>query len=338
MRFVVDTVGLPLSEFRSTKELAMAIRDAIKDHRLMMERGGVLHRDVSSGNILIVEEPQERPSSKGILHDYDYSSMTPYPPSKAFQGASSDSPLLRPLELADDCEDVGGCKERTGTYHFMAVELLDPIVKGIDHDSPHDIESFFWVLLWIVLRHTDHRYEGGKQGCEHVFKYGNDVEATGAKRAWLFRSIALDPVLVITGNAPLTDLLNSFHVLVYDATMTKMADRVPLTYASVLDIFDAAIARDDWPVGDKALPFKLTDNRTKHTVVRTQVQTGDEDGRSNNAKKRSRTALENDGAQSDSSEDDDEMESMLSLLASAPTTMVPAKRLKMIPPMLGRRE
>lgn len=30
MRFVVDTVGLPLSEFRSTKELAMAIRDAIK--------------------------------------------------------------------------------------------------------------------------------------------------------------------------------------------------------------------------------------------------------------------------------------------------------------------
>lgn len=30
MRFVVDTVGLPLSEFRSTKELAMAMRDAIK--------------------------------------------------------------------------------------------------------------------------------------------------------------------------------------------------------------------------------------------------------------------------------------------------------------------
>lgn len=30
MRFVIDTVGLPLSEFRSTKELVMAIRDAIK--------------------------------------------------------------------------------------------------------------------------------------------------------------------------------------------------------------------------------------------------------------------------------------------------------------------
>lgn len=30
MRFVLDTVGLPLSEFRSTKELVMAIRDGIK--------------------------------------------------------------------------------------------------------------------------------------------------------------------------------------------------------------------------------------------------------------------------------------------------------------------
>lgn len=30
MRFVTDTVGLPLSQFRSTKALAMAIRDAVK--------------------------------------------------------------------------------------------------------------------------------------------------------------------------------------------------------------------------------------------------------------------------------------------------------------------
>lgn len=30
MHFITDTVGLPLSEFRYTKELAMAIRDAIK--------------------------------------------------------------------------------------------------------------------------------------------------------------------------------------------------------------------------------------------------------------------------------------------------------------------
>ncbi|OJT05826.1 hypothetical protein TRAPUB_3321 [Trametes pubescens] len=326
MRFVVDTVGLPLSEFRSTKELVMAIRDAIRGHQLMMERGGVLHRDVSSGNILIVEEPQpEDPPSRGFLHDYDYSSMTLEPPGKGTRPVSSKPPPLRPLELADVFEDVAKCKERTGTYYYLALELLDPIVKGkVDHDSPHDVESFFWVLLWIILRHTDHRHEGGKQGCELVFIYGSDAMATMAKQAWLLRSVRLNPVLEIIGNAPLTSLLHSFHVLVYDATI-RMADRVPLTYASVLDIFDAAIARDDWPVGDKALPFKLTDNRTKLTVVRTQAQTGD---------KRPWPALENDGVQSDSSEDDDEVESMLSLFASASA----AKRPKMIPPMLGDRE
>ncbi len=102
----------------------------------MMERGGVLHRDVSSGNILIVEEPQERPSSKGILHDYDYSSMTPYPPDKACQGASSDSSLLRPLELADDCEDVGECKERAvSILHLVGLHSVSsnhpPVVGNI---------------------------------------------------------------------------------------------------------------------------------------------------------------------------------------------------------------
>lgn len=79
----------------------------------MMERGGVLHRDVSSGNILIVEEPQEHPTSKGFLSDYDYSSMTLEPPGEGTQPASSEPPPLRPLELADEFEDVGKRKERT---------------------------------------------------------------------------------------------------------------------------------------------------------------------------------------------------------------------------------
>lgn len=79
----------------------------------MMERGGVLHRDVSSGNILIVEDPQMHPASKGILHDYDYSSMTLYPPGEASEDVLSEPPPLRPLELEDEFLDVAGCKERT---------------------------------------------------------------------------------------------------------------------------------------------------------------------------------------------------------------------------------
>lgn len=43
------------------------------------EKAGVLHRDVSVGNILIVDGDDEC-RFVGFLHDFDYSSMTDVPP------------------------------------------------------------------------------------------------------------------------------------------------------------------------------------------------------------------------------------------------------------------
>ena len=40
---------------------------------------GVLHRDVSLGNILLVDDPDED-SFFGFMHDWDYSSKTPDEP------------------------------------------------------------------------------------------------------------------------------------------------------------------------------------------------------------------------------------------------------------------
>ncbi|KAI0648610.1 hypothetical protein C8Q79DRAFT_1039971 [Trametes meyenii] len=81
MRFVVNVVGRSLSHFKNTKELVLAMRDAIKGHRLAISLGGVLHKDVSSGNVLIVDRPLRGvQQSYGVLHDYDYSAMTLDPP------------------------------------------------------------------------------------------------------------------------------------------------------------------------------------------------------------------------------------------------------------------
>ena len=43
-------------------------------HRQAKERAGVLHRDISLGNILIVDELTTR-AYTGFVHDLDYSSM-----------------------------------------------------------------------------------------------------------------------------------------------------------------------------------------------------------------------------------------------------------------------
>ncbi|KAH8977385.1 hypothetical protein EDB86DRAFT_2817875 [Lactarius hatsudake] len=66
-RLVLETLGSPLNTFKSTRELCKVIRDAITAHTGAYERVGILHRDVSAGNILITED------GSGILIDWDLS-------------------------------------------------------------------------------------------------------------------------------------------------------------------------------------------------------------------------------------------------------------------------
>ncbi|KAH9856214.1 hypothetical protein C2E23DRAFT_882323 [Lenzites betulinus] len=272
MRMVVDTVGRPLDDFDSTKELVMAIYDAIRGHQTLMERCGILHRDVSSGNILIVEyQPDDRTElapCNGILHDFDYSSMLREPPpADGSSTAPSDQPPLlftgEDLEVGDEeAESVADLKERTGTYYFISVRLLHPEARDTLHDAHHDLESYIWVLIWIVLRHTAHDHASGTVACSELFICGQDRRAAGLKRCW---SLDRDETpLVIKNNAPLTDLLKALHGALYDALILR--ERCKLTYATVLAAFKAAIDRDDWPTNDRALKFippKTTNVKSK---------------------------------------------------------------------------
>lgn len=45
-----------------------------------------------------------------------------------------------------------------GTTYFMAVELLIAQNDNLPtvHSACHDLESFYWLLVWLILRHTDH--------------------------------------------------------------------------------------------------------------------------------------------------------------------------------------
>ena len=67
-----------------------------------MTRAGILHRDVSVNNILIVDEPEDQAQSAGFIHDFDYSWMSCKPPRQDL--ASSQSTMLTEL-LNDDDRD-----------------------------------------------------------------------------------------------------------------------------------------------------------------------------------------------------------------------------------------
>ncbi|KAH9895252.1 hypothetical protein C8Q73DRAFT_665501 [Cubamyces lactineus] len=243
VRMVIDDVGRPLTEFSSTREMVMAMRDAIIGHQQAKERAGVLHRDISLGNILIVDDVTTR-AYTGFVHDLDYSSM------EEMDGGDVGGRETMSDEPATVVE-AAKLKERTGTFYYMAVDILNFQPHTI-HDSHHDLESFYWVFFWIVLRHTACHVRGsGKDGlslCKELFIADSAGSAEGAKLKWFNN----DNRLEIPGNVPLATLANKLTVLASGTYPSIRFQHLKtyLTYQEVLDAFDEALHMDGWPEDD----------------------------------------------------------------------------------------
>lgn len=97
-----------------------ALRDAIKAHQSLLSNAKYLHRDISENNI-IVTDPEMADGFTGMLIDLDLAIV--------------------------DSERMGG-RHMTGTMEFMAIDVL----RGVEHTYRHDLESFFYVLLWMCAR------------------------------------------------------------------------------------------------------------------------------------------------------------------------------------------
>ncbi|GAB0135297.1 hypothetical protein EsDP_00003640 [Epichloe bromicola] len=129
---VISPAGRVISQFITVKELLESERDAIKVHQSLYLEGKILHRDISSNNIIITK-PEKADGFKGMLIDLDLA--------KEVDGGPS------------------GARHQTGTMQFMAVEVL----HKIDHTYRHDLESFFYVLLWMCARQAWSNGFGGEE-------------------------------------------------------------------------------------------------------------------------------------------------------------------------------
>ena len=83
--------------------------------------GKILHRGISENNIIITD-PKEAKGFTGMLIDAEF-------------GKESGS-------------GRSGARHLRGTKEFMAIQVL----QRVDHTYRHDVESFFYVLLWICAR------------------------------------------------------------------------------------------------------------------------------------------------------------------------------------------
>lgn len=96
-------------------------------HYLAYRIGNILHRDVSEYNVMAGRDANG--SVIGILNDWDMAKL-----------------------LSEEQDGLTAAKHRTGSPPFTALELLSG--KGSPHYFRHDLESFFWLLVWAVLHYN----------------------------------------------------------------------------------------------------------------------------------------------------------------------------------------
>ncbi|KZT18171.1 hypothetical protein NEOLEDRAFT_1246569 [Neolentinus lepideus HHB14362 ss-1] len=252
-RCVLLSVGIPLSRFTSTRQLMKAIRDAIKGHRNMNAKD-VLHRDISVNNIMISADVKAEHGAHGFLIDPELAAIM-------------DIKTIR-SEL----------KAITGTYQFTAMARF--LIENADHQVWHDLESFFWVTLYIVLLHTDCyviRFQIRMSGLQYfpkIFGITKMQEAADMRINFLERDM---PTLEIVGNAPLTSCIRRLAALVAThypnsntAATAAPEDFHRLTYDTVLATIEESLESEDWPsFGDEALSLTdaLDDEEDKPTHV-----------------------------------------------------------------------
>ncbi|KAJ3550719.1 hypothetical protein NM688_g5011 [Phlebia brevispora] len=143
----------PIWEYESEEMLIRGIRAAVQGGHRFLYESGILHRDVSAGNVLLAQYPQT--GAEGFITDLDYAWTDG---TSAIQAVPHNGSI-------------------TGTYQFLSTRILHLMSFPEADDGPSnlskifrgtelrdDLESFVWVFCYAVMRY-------------HVAHYPRDVQA-----------------------------------------------------------------------------------------------------------------------------------------------------------------
>ncbi|KAK7042394.1 hypothetical protein R3P38DRAFT_2890270 [Favolaschia claudopus] len=140
-RIVFQQVGTPIHSLNSLSEVMRALADATRALQLLYQLGFV-HRDVSAGNILVVD-------GVGTLTDLEF--MRPYKGRVTF--SPSDRFMGTPNFTAGE---VAAGTYGYASHTFRAVDVLFPAKRPFRHNPFHDVESTLWIGIWVLLYRRRH--------------------------------------------------------------------------------------------------------------------------------------------------------------------------------------
>jgi hypothetical protein len=138
----------------------------LSGYRWLYETPRILHRDISLRNLMF---RKKNGAAYGVLNDFD-------------------------LSVYRDHKSLATSKQRTGTTPFMAMDLLEDVPPSAfpsPHRYRHDLESFFYVVTWIVCG-----YHEGKEVQTHPFRTwqtANELTVKLLKNQFVTTPISVDP-------------------------------------------------------------------------------------------------------------------------------------------------
>ncbi|KAI0660085.1 hypothetical protein C8Q70DRAFT_1105556 [Cubamyces menziesii] len=146
-RIVVEEVCRPLGDFTSGQQLITIVLSCLHAHKDAYVKAKIIHRDVSSGNILILPQVVHVKKTdryhvvwRGILADWELS-----------KPVGTTEPFMRPRQPL-----------RTGTWQFLSVGMLSSHPKAVEIQD--DLESFIHVVLYHAVRYL-------RSNCEDVGEF-----------------------------------------------------------------------------------------------------------------------------------------------------------------------
>ncbi|CAN9142136.1 unnamed protein product [Alternaria alternata] len=114
-----EPLGRPIRQFASISELLEVLCDLVRALQSLYVDARILHRDVAIKNLIITPQHSDD-SPKGVLLDFN---------------------------AALDLDNVLPVEPMVGSDGFMAIGIL----SGRRHTYRHDLESLFYVFLWIAI-------------------------------------------------------------------------------------------------------------------------------------------------------------------------------------------
>lgn len=213
-RVVMRDYGKPIYRASTHMALLSAFRGCIEGHRSLRD-AGILHRDIPINNLMINED-EKNPSWPSFLIDLDLA-----------------------IKLEDQHSSTTNETEKAGTRAFMAVGVL----LGEKHTFMYDLESFFWVFIWICIH-----YEGSGPGRERVvarfdrWHYADTEELANIKKGTV--SVERDFLKFVNGNftsyyQPLIPVINALRNVVFPGGRSWALEDVGL-YDQMLGILKCA--------------------------------------------------------------------------------------------------